>query len=337
MTEKKETAVSPRARARRRLWITAAILLPLILTGLWFRLYYRAFFSSAQPAFRIPGLSDGFVPQGLEACGDGSFLLSGYIASTGSSRIYYMGTDGTSRSVRVCDENGTTLISHSGGICTNGPFTYLAGGKGKCYVLSSADLFDPASREANILGVIKTDNSASFCCMSDDGLLVGEYEFGRFKTSVSHHITTPAGDGNTAVVLSYPLDGDQPFGVFQTPDAAYSVPERVQGMSFTDDGRIILSASSFQASSRLLLYDRAAVASRQGIFWTGGTAVPLYYLDRDSSVSVIPLPPYSEGTVYSYDWLFVMFESASRRFQFGKLIGAQNVYRMLLPAWNPDS
>lgn len=334
MTEGEQQINTSRRQIRRRLFHAALLLLPLILAFAWFRLYYRTFFSSAQPAFSIPGLSEGFVPQGLEACGKGDFLLSGYIADTGSARIYYVSADGTSRSIRVCDETGTTLVSHAGGICTNGPFAYLAGGKGKCYVLSSADLYDPLSTQAGILGTLETDNAASFCCMDGGNLLVGEYEFGRFKTSASHHIVTPAGDKNTAVVLSYPLNGNQPFGISPKPNAAYSIPERVQGMSFTDDGRTVLSASSFQSSSRLLLYDRSSAAVRRGIFWTQGTAVPLYYLDHGCCVNVIPLPPYSEETVYAGGWLYVVFESASTRFQFGRLIGAQNVYRMALPSWS---
>ena len=334
MNIRKKHPRSPRSRAQRRLLNFMLLLTPLLLVGLWFRVYYQAFFNSAHPVFLIPGLSEGFVPQGIEVCGQGDFLLSGYIARTGSARIYYVEADGTARAIRVCDEAGTTLVSHAGGICTNGPFTYLAGGKGRCYVLSSAELFDPLSRRAAILGTIKTDNAASFCNLDGDNLLVGEYAFGRFKTPASHHIVTPAGDRNTAVVLSYPLDGNQPFGVQAEPNAAYSVPERIQGMSFTDDGRTVLSASSFQASSRLLLYDRSSAAVRQGIFWTGGTAVTLYYLDHSCCVDVIPLPPYSEETVYAGGWLFVVFESASSRFQFGRLIGAQNVYRMALPSWS---
>lgn len=323
---------------RKVLIVLAAVCLPILLFTMWFRMHYHMFFGSAQPAFTVPGLSDRFVPQGIEACGDGAFLLSGYIANTGSARIYYVGADGLSRAVRVCDEEGTTLVSHAGGICTNGPYTYLASGNGKCYVLSSADLFDPASKESNILGTIETDNAASFCYLEGGHLFVGEYEYGRFETAASHHIMTPSGDGNTAVILSYELDGNQPYGVCQTADTAYSIPGRIQGMSFTDDGRVVLSASSFKDSSQLFFYDYAlATGGAQGIFWSGNTPIPLYYLDSACCTNIVPMPPYSEETVFSDDWLFVLFESASSRFQFGKLIGGQYVYRMAVPAWAPKS
>jgi hypothetical protein len=333
----KETQTGSWMHRHHRLMLLCALLLPVVIAAVWFRLYFRVFYDSAQPAFSVPGLSENFVPQGVESCGDGSFLLSGYIVGTGSARIYDIGADGSARAIRICDERGTTLASHSGGICTNGPFTYLAGGNGKCYVLSSADLFDATSEEANILGVLKTDNAASYCCITDDALLIGEYEYGRrFTTPSTHHVTTPAGDRNSAVTLAYPLDGNQPFGVCAQPEAAYSTPERIQGMTFTDDGRVALSASSFKDCSQIFFYDiEAAWKGRQGIFWAadGQTPIPLYYLDSGCCTNIVPLPPYSEEVTYERGRLYVLFESASIRFQFGKLIGGQYVYRMMLPRW----
>ncbi len=330
-----------RPAARRKKWrkrlpllLLLGILLPVAVFCLAFRLYYREFYDQAVPVFQIPGLAENFVPQGVEACGNGDFLLSGYISVGGYSRLYYVKADGSARMIRVCNDDGSTLVSHSGGICTNGPYTYLAGGGGRCYILSSADLFDSTSHEARVLGTLYTDNAASFCYLDGDHLFVGEYEYGRFKTAASHHITTPGGDRNTAVMLSYPLDGDLLYGVATEPDAAYSIPPRVQGMCFTNDGRIVLSASSFRNSSRLYLYDLSEVYRRNGVYWLDErSAVPLYFLDTSSCVDVLPLPPYSEETVFVGNQLFILFESAANRFQFGKLVGGQFVYRMRLPEW----
>jgi len=328
----------PKRNRRWLLWTAAGLCAALLIFRLGFGIYYREFYSLSAREFTIPGLNENFVPQGLEACGDGNYLVSGYISTTGAARLYYVSRGGSVRMIRVRREGGGTLKSHSGGICTNGPFTYLAGGNGNCYVLSSADLFDPTSHSADVRGVLRTDNAASFCYLADGHLLVGEYEYGRFRTAASHHITTPAGDRNTAVILAYPLDGDQPFGVVSTPDGAYSIPPRAQGMCFTDDGRLVLSASSFRNSSQLFLYDFAAVQkSRQGIFWTGGTPVPLYHLDSGVCVGTIPLPPYSEETVFEKGRLFILFESASSRFRFGRLVGGQYVYSMRLPEWEGDA
>ena len=315
-----------------------AVLAPLGIFWLGFRVYYNEFYSAAVADVHIPGLAENFVPQGLEACGGGEFLISGYISTTGVSRLYYIKANSAARLIRVVDRDGKPLVSHSGGICTNGPFTYLAGSGGNCYVLPSADIFDSASYEANVLGVLKTDNAASFCYLTEDHLLVGEYEYGRFKTEESHHITTPAGDRNTAVLLSYPLNGEAEFGVEPEPDRAYSIPERIQGTCVTGDGRIVLSASSFRNSSQLFFYDRKTVVqSPHGIYWNDGTPIPIYYLDTASCVDVLHLPPYSEETVYDGGQLYVLFESAANRFQFGKLMGGQYLYRMRLPEWERDA
>ena len=332
-------------RERKRKWLrrlpavlALAFLAPAVLLWTVFHIYYREFYRAASAAFPIPGLAENFVPQGIESCGNGEFLLSGYISTSGFSRLYYISADGAARFIRVVDQEGNSLASHSGGICTNGPYTYLAGGRGRCYVLSSADIFDQTSHEANVLGVLETDNAASFCCLTEDHLLVGEYEYGRFRTAASHHITTPSGDRNTAVMLSYPLDGTKPFGVEPEPDRAYSLPGRIQGACATDDGRIVLSASSFLNSSQLLLYDRQSVVQgSHGIYWNDGSPIPIFFLDTGSCVDVLHLPPYSEEAVYVDGRVYVLFESAANRFQFGKFTGGQYLYRLRLPEWeHPD-
>lgn len=315
------------------MWTLLALLASVIVFQIGFVIYYREFYGRAKQEFAVPGLNENFVPQGLESCGGGHYLISGYIAGKGESRIYSVTRNGSVREIRVCRKDGKRLISHSGGICTNGPFTYLAGGNGNCYVLSSADLFDKTSENADILGTIHTRNSASFCCLQGDNLLIGEYEYGkRFQTPVSHHLRTPSGDQNRGLILSYPLNGNQIFGVDPICDAAYSIPSRVQGMCFTNDGRIVLSASSFHGNSQLLLFGGGDVLKRrQGIYWIGGYPVPLYYLDSESCEKAIPLPPYSEETVFENNRLFILFESASSRFRFGRLVGGQYVYSLSLP------
>lgn len=325
---------SRRISMRWFFWTLLVFLLAVLLFQAGFFIYYRYFFSRAEKEFNVPGLNEDFVPQGLESCGGGHYLISGYIADTGESRIYYVTRGGKTREIRVCRDDGSKLQSHSGGICVNGPFTYMAGGNGNCYVLSSADLFDGTSNTANVLGVIKTRNAASFCCLRGDNLLVGEYEYGdRFQTPVSHHLKTPAGDENRGLIFSYPLNGNMQFGVDTLCNAAYSVPSRIQGMCFTNDGRMVLSASCFRTSSQLLLYNTFSVLQGQrGIYWVGEHPIPLYYMDSTACENAVPLPPFAEQPAFENGRLLIVFESASSRFHFGKLVGGQYVYSLRLPA-----
>lgn len=301
-----------------------------------FVLYYHEFFATAYREYRIPGLSDHFVPQGMAAIGSGDFLISGYMSDTSAARIYYINAHGSARALRVTWEDGTTLASHAGGIACGGEHTYLVGG-GNCYVLETRDLTDPTAHTVKIKQRFETENRASFCDIQGGCLLVGEYAYGtRFQTDASHRIVTPSGDRNTALVMAFALDAREPYGVRETPVAAYSIPERVQGMCYTDDGRMILSASSAFGASQLYLYDYCAVAkSPRGIRWENGTAISLYYLDSENCTGIIPMPPYSEETVFTAGKLYILFESASSRFQFGRLVGGDYVYSMALPDWTP--
>lgn len=303
-----------------------------VLFQMGFLLYFRDFYGAAEKSFFVPGLSEDFVPQGMEDW-EGGFLLSGYMASTGAARLYRVEPEGQARAIDVRREDGSVLTSHAGGLAVGGGFTYLAGGGGRCYVLSTEEVLDPDRETVTVLGVFETHNRASFCTVWEGSLLIGEYAYNaKYPTAPSHHITTPARDRNTALILAFSLDGDAPLGVRETPAAAWSIPERIQGMSFSADGRAVLSASSALGASQLYLYDWGGVLDgAKGVFWAEGSPVPLYYVDSSRCMDILHLPPKAEETVFSRGKLYILFESASRRFHYGRLVGGDYVYSLSLP------
>ena len=297
-----------------------------------FLLYFRAFYSTADKAFWVPGLNGDFVPQGIDACA-GGYLISGYRADSGTSRVYWVAPDGATNGMRVRLEDGGVLACHAGGIAAGDTFTYLVGG-GQCYVLSTEALMDPERTEAEVLGSFSTGNRASFCCLTDGMLVVGEYACGeRYTTAETHRMTTPAGDRNTALAWVFPLDETEPFGVREVPEAAVSLPERIQGLCLSNDGRAVLSASSAFGASQLYLYDvKTVTEGRQGIcFWDNSHPVPLFYVDSAAGTDILPLPPKAEEPMFHNGKLYILFESASYRFRYGKLVGGNYVYSMSLP------
>lgn len=319
-----------------RLALTAAALV--LLFRMLFLLYFREFYRDAERAFWIPGLSDSFVPQGIDSW-EGGFLLSGYLSSDNSARLVWVGADGEERLIRLQREDGTRLRSHAGGVTMGEKFTYLAGGNGTCYVLSTEDILDPGCETATILGSFPTGNRASFCSRQGNLLLVGEYARGeKFKTVESHHLVTPSGEENQALVTAFRLDSTEPLGIRERPAAAYSIPDRVQGMCFSDDGRAILSVSGAFGASQLYLYDFQTVRnSARDVFHLLDAVVPLYYIDRDDCVAVLHTPPKAEEITFEDGKLYVLFESASLRFRYGKLVGGDYVYSMELPEFTPET
>ena len=80
------------------------------------------------------------------------------------------------------------------------------------------------------------------------------------------------------------------------------------------------------------LYDFGGVlADRQGIVWIDEAPVPLYYLDSDNCTGILHMPPHAEEITFRDGKLYILFESASRRFQYGKLVGGSYVYSLSLP------
>ena len=233
----------------------------------------------------------------------------------------------------------SNLHAVAGGVAIGGSFTYLAGGNGRCYVLSTREVMDAGEDSVTVLGSFTTGNRASFCCRNGDTLLVGEYAYGkRYRTAEDHHLTTPAGEENPAVVMGFRLDEAEPLGVRESPSVAWSIPERIQGMSFSADGRVLLSASSVFGASQLYLYDLAgARAGQEGVFQAEDSAVPLYYLDSGHRTGTLHMPPKAEEIVFEGDRLYILFESASRRFQYGKLVGCDYVYSRTLPPAEEDT
>ena len=222
------------------------------------------------------------------------------------------------------------LRSHAGGVAVSEQYTYLAGGNGICYVLSTEELMDPDCRAVTILGEFSTGNRASFCSRQGGLLLIGEHARGeKFRTADAHHLTTPAGEENPALVTVFQLDDEETLGVSTSPVAAYSIPGRAQGMSFTSDGRAMLSASGAMGASQVYFYDLQAMrGGQQDVFRVLDTEVPLYYLDSSCCQEVLHLPPMAEEIAFENSKLYVLFESASCRFRYGRLVGGDYVYAL---------
>lgn len=113
------------------------------------------------------------------------------------------------------------------------------------------------------------------------------------------------------------------------PDRTISIPGRVQGMCLTDSGIMILSESSIFQGSQLLFYDYTSVLNKSADnFIIDQTEIPLYNVDNDSLLDTVSILPKSEGITLCGNRVYMIFESASNRFQYGKFLDAQYVYSL---------
>lgn len=290
----------------------------------WSKIHYRDFYKDSQRCFAIPGLSSGFVPQGFDYDEDGQFyLISGYMKdTTQSSRIYVVGEDGSKKCTELLDENGEPFTGHCGGVAINGDYLYLPSDKNSLVVYSLTEVLE--KDQAKQVGTFETGERTSFCSFENGYLITGAfYRAGSYETPEYHHLTTPAGDENHAIISIYKADEEAVFGVDPNAVAALSVRDQVQGIVVTDDGKIVLSTSWGLNSSELYLYE---MDDRVGSVQVNGAQVPLYYLDSANLLESVTVPPMSEEMVYKDGRVYVLTESACTKYLFGNFIDGRYVF-----------
>ena len=276
------------------------------------------FASRAEKVVQVPDLNSGFVPQGLEFLPEsGVYLVSGYLGET--AQIKVVGQN-ESRNVSLYNANGSDFSSHAGGVCRSGDFVYISGEQS----LYAFKLSDVLSGSAALVGKFSTNNRASFCFADEKYVYVGEYAFGSFYTTAeSHHIKTPAGDENNALVFAFLIDEKQPLGVKTEPEFAFSITGSAQGMEIVGN-TAYLSLSDRINGSRLLFYDISS--AKIGQFGE----IPLIYLDSSNLVGRQPMFPQSEGIVYVDGKMHILFESAANKYLIGRLFGADYIYSLAI-------
>lgn len=87
---------------------------------------YSDYYSMKADVCDNPGLSDGFVCQGICALEEeGRIFVSGYMTDKSASRIYITDHESNSYYVSLTDESGNDFTGHAGGISVWGAPVYL--------------------------------------------------------------------------------------------------------------------------------------------------------------------------------------------------------------------
>ena len=273
---------------------------------------YRDYYAAETALCKNPGLSDGFVCQGITAADDSAqILISGYMKDGQASRIYV--TDAENKSYYVtlhCD--GEAYTGHAGGIAASGDFAYIANAN-KIYTFSLADVLNAKNGgSVNIGQGTKINNKASFLYADDEYLYVGSYMSPDRKPTAEHIFETAEGT-HSAICSVYPIAD------LSSPAKIYSIRDYVQGICFTPDGKIVLSTSHGLTSSVYYIYDRDA-AKVSGQMLDGA---PVYYLEKTEAE--IKGPAMAEGLDYFDGKIITLTESASDKYIFGKLFFATDI------------
>lgn len=304
-------------------YIAITLVLLLLVLRLGVTVFYFDYFNHSKSEFLIPGLSSAWVPQGFEYVQDDElYLMCGYMSDGSASRVYVRTENGDTHYVELKNSDGTDYTRHAGGICRNGEFVYLAGRKG-VEVFRYEDFL--SNKSAVNIGTIAADYNIAYCTFYNGYLFAGNFYYPEtYETPAEHRITTPAGDRNTSLITVYKADPTSEFGIDPTPVAAFSTPDKVQGICFTSDHEIVLSTSYSIPSSHLYYHNIDTTRCSTAVVC--GAEVPLYYLDSATLTDSVTLPPMSEELVYKDGRVLVLCESACNKYIFGKFIRGYQVY-----------
>lgn len=339
--------------------ITLKVLLTILLVVIFLlagvkvgeRLFFTGFFTNASTEFKIPGLSEGYIPQGFEKItlkdenGEDKvhFLACGYMTDkVSSSRVYLLDEYGNVVNMtNLQNEKGEAFTGHAGGLTyqytDKGNYLYISGSK--CLYVFNLDDVIGGKSEARRIGKFEVSTlkdganadevSPAYCKVFDGYLYAGSFEdaANNYATTANQHFTKD-GQTNLSVILKYKLDPEAEYGISLKPEAVYSTPSTVQGM-YIDNGKLMLSCSWGLSISKIHIYDLNKIESSElcktdTALWDG--EYPVYFVGGDNYITTIDAPPMAEEIVYHNGKIMIMNESACNKYIFGKFTSGNYLY-----------
>lgn len=339
---------------KKGLKITISIISSLlILILLFLSVYYlwpwnKEFFNNADKEFTIPGLDSEFVPQGMTKI-DGyedKYLICGYMNDNSPSRYYVVNSkENTIEKYFTLNINGKKYNGHAGGVASYGSAIWTVSqeevngvkkGYGFYFLLSDVmkDGLENGS-EVEVRGHFDTYNNADFVFVQDKYLWVGEfYKPEKYETSEFHRLETRSGEQNPAMAYAFYISegATNNCALYSTqPQKALSIRGLVQGIAVTNDGNFILSTSYSLPNSNIYYYkDVLNEPAHMENYRIGTFSVPLWYLDNEALISEIEAPSMAEELVVDNERVYILFESACKKYKLFNRKRLENVYSMPL-------
>ncbi len=276
---------------------------------------YSDYYSREQTVCKNPGLSDGFVCQGIAVSEEhGKILVSGYMQNKSNSRIYITDFDSNSYYVNLTYRGGDKYTGHAGGVALTADTVYVASGS-KLFTFSLSELMSVEPGGSIDIGHgTAVNNAASFVYADESYVYVGEYNdpVGYQK---EHKYETPEGT-NYAIISRYSHND------LTHPDKIYSIRNYVQGACFTPEGKVILSTSHGLTDTLYYVYNESEMtASGESLDGT-----PVYYFGE--CLEVLKAPAMGEDLDYYDGRVISLTESASNKYIFGKFFFAFDIFSL---------
>lgn len=293
---------------------------------------YKDFYLIASSEFEIAGLEDGYTPQGLtyEKVSK-TFLTCGYMKDGSASRIYVIDAETNQTTKYFTLKKGQeNYVGHAGGIATDGTNVWICG-DGEVHRFSFSEIESVENgKSLTIVDSFESQNGADFLTIENNNLWVGEFERAKnYERPESHQFETSNGI-NKALSFCYEINSSKECGLESlTPIKALSTGSLVQGMIINND-KIVLSVSYSLPNSHILCYENILNQSTQKTFVINGKTIPVFVLDSQNLKKEIEAPCMSEEIVDNGEKIYVLFESACKKYQAVTREQLRNVYSIKL-------
>lgn len=281
----------------------------------------------SEEGFIIPGLYEGFIPQGLfyEEEND-IFLISGYYKDkVQPSRVIVVDGEGNFvKSVGCLTLKGNKATGHFGGIAAFKDNVYVAT-TSVTHVLSLSEILSAEDDSyVHIQKELYTDTTCSYVNVCDGVLYIGEFTDITIDDvkGATNIYTSKLGEKFFSRCNAFILDENGVCGIKAdrideegnlTPDFAVTTPFKVQGMTRLNDGSFVFTASSTAiTNSRVYKYRDVTKGEPDEIIEVNGVDVTLYYCDMFDKTGSYRVPTYLEEiTLYKDGSVYIITESAA--------------------------
>ena len=281
----------------------------------------------SEEGFIIPGLYEGFIPQGIfyEEEND-IFLISGYYKDkVQPSRVIVVDGEGNFvKSVGCLTLKGNKATGHFGGIAAFKDNVYVAT-TSVTHVLSLSEILSAEDDGyVHIQKELYTDTTCSYVNVCDGVLYIGEFTDITIDDvkGATNIYTSKLGEKFFSRCNAFILDENGVYGIKAdrideegnlTPDFAVTTPFKIQGMTRLNDGSFVFTASSTAiTNSRVYKYKDVTKGEPDEIIEVNGVDVPLYYCDMFDKTGSYRVPTYLEEiTLYKDGSVYIITESAA--------------------------
>lgn len=297
---------------------------------------YTEYLGMAEKLFLIPGLKQVLTPQGIAICPvTGRTYISAYSVDDVPSAVVVTEAD-TNELVAeyyLYNADGTPFTSHVGGIALTDTYMYLsdtvdAEGNYRIAAIPLKELPAEGAHDITVTETIVMAMSPSMLNYSGGYLWVGNFYYpkGKYELSPNMPYTTSASDGSEygCYILGFDmtqghsrlLSGDP----YPLPDVILTAPDRIQGITLTDMGKVVLSQSYGRANdSALLIYTLNPGEEPDLELNLNGQLIPAFLLDGNRLAQSINAIPMSEGLATTPEGkVLVLYESGAIRYEDGK-------------------